>query len=255
MTPTTGDLAATLDTLSDGSEYAQGVLDVLALLGLVRLEDGRAIPTDPVSAMMIASLRAHLADGVTVGLSWGELDADGLRGVDILRAIEASRVAHAPQPTPARVVQASQAVIKSRREQGGAIDDLYLMQFDPHAGRYQPIGGKRDPDDVDMMDTLRREIGEELGLGYSPGPDKCRLTPLGDGWVEQTLSATYGILTRYTFSFYQVSDIRFSITTDELTRWLTRAEVLGGRASDGHPITPIYQQALGWGMLDALQPG
>lgn len=255
MTPTTGNLAAVLDALSTGSDYAQGALDVLALLGLVHLDDGRAGPTDPVAAMLIGSLRAHLADGLAVGLRWGDLDGDGLRGVDILRAIEASRVTRVPQPIPARIVQAAQAVIKSRSEQDGAWGDLYLMQYDLHAGRYQSIGGKREPSDGDMMDTLRREIGEELRLGYSPGPHQCRLTPLGEGWVEQTLSATYGVLTRYTFSFYQVTDIRFPIATDDATRWLTRAEILAGRAGDGRPITPIYQQALGWEMLDALEPG
>lgn len=255
MTPSTdGRLDAVLDTLSAGSEYAQGVLDVLALLGLVDLKDGRAAPADAVAAMMVSSLRAHLADSVSVGLSWGDLDGGGLRGVDILRAIEASRVARVSQPSPARIVQAAQAVIKSRREQGSVSQDIYLMQYDLHAGRYQSIGGKRDPDDGDMMDTLRREIGEELGLGHPPGPDECTLALLGDGWVEQALSATYGVFTQYTFTFYQVIDIRFPIAIDDVTRWLTRAEILAGHAADGRLITPIYQQALGWEMLDALEP-
>lgn len=253
MTPTS--LSAAFDALSTGSEYAQGVFDVLALLGLVRIEDGRAVPVDPVAAMVLDSLQAHLADGVAIGLRWGDLNGDGLRGVDILRAVEASRLARVSQPTPARIVQAAQAVIKSRQQRGGVSEDFYLMQYDLHARRFQPIGGKRDPDDDDMMATLRREIGEELGLGYSPGPDQCTLMPLGDGWVERALSATYGILTHYTFSFYQVSSIRFPIVIDSLTRWLTRAEVLAGCTVDGRPITPIYQQALGWEMLDALPPG
>jgi 8-oxo-dGTP pyrophosphatase MutT (NUDIX family) len=151
-------------------------------------------------------------------------------------------------------VQAAQAVIKTRREQDGVTADLYLMQYDLHARRYQPIGGKREPSDGDMMDTLRREIGEELGLGYSPGADACKLTQLGDGWMEKTLSATYGILTEYTFSFFQVTGIRFPVATDDMTHWLTRAEVFAGRAIDGRTITSIYQQALGWDLLDELAP-
>ncbi len=255
MRPETGNLAAVLEALSVGSDYAQGVLDMLALMGLIRWEDGRAVPTDHVAAMVLASLQAHLTDGLSVGLSWGDLDANGVRGVDILRLIEASRAARVPQPTPARIVEAAQAVIKSRREQSsGTREDLYLMQFDLHAGRYQPIGGKREPGDTDMMSTLRREIGEELELGYLPEPGDCRLTLLSDEWVERTLSATYGILTEYTFSFYQVSEILFPITTDNETRWLMRTEILAGQACDGRPITSIYQQALGWEMLDALEP-
>jgi 8-oxo-dGTP pyrophosphatase MutT (NUDIX family) len=128
------------------------------------------------------------------------------------------------------------------------------MQYDPHADRFQPVGGKQDPGESDMMDTLRREMAEELGLGHSPGPEECTLTLLGDGWVEKTLSATYGILTHYTFSFYQVTAIRFPIVIDQDTRWLTRSEIISGRTHDGRPVTTIYQQALGWELLDALEP-
>ncbi|MBN1310348.1 MAG: NUDIX hydrolase [Anaerolineae bacterium] len=252
-TPSKSDsLAAALGKLSADTAYDKGVLDVLSLFGLTRIEDGQTVPSDSVAAMMLDSLRTHLIDGVGVGLRWDDLDAEGIRGADILRAIEASRVARVARPTPARIVQAAQAVIKTRREQNGMVEDLYLMQYDAHAGRYQPIGGKHDPDDIDMMDTLRREMMEELELDSMP---ECTLTQLGNGWEETTLSATYGILTQYTFSFYQVRDINFPIEISSITRWLTRAEVRAECADDSLPISPIYQQALGWDMLDALPLG
>ncbi|MBN1428067.1 MAG: NUDIX domain-containing protein [Anaerolineae bacterium] len=247
----TGSLAAALSKLSAASEYDRGVLDVLTLLGLVQIKNRQAVPADAVAGMILDSLRTHLIDGVAVGLHWSDLDGEGVRGVDILRAIEASRMARVPQPTPARIVQAVQAVIKTRRVQRSSFRDLYLMQYDSHADRYQPIGGKREPDDGNVEETLRREMVEELRLGDVP---KCTLTSLGAGWKETTLSATYGILTQYTFSFYRVSDIDFSIEVDNITRWLTRAEILAERADDGRPISPIYQQALGWELLDALAP-
>jgi hypothetical protein len=49
-----------------------------------------------------------------------------------------------------------------------------------------------------------------------------------------------------------VQAIRFPIRIDGDTRWLTRDEIAAGHADDGRPITPIYQQALGWDRLDSL---
>jgi 8-oxo-dGTP pyrophosphatase MutT (NUDIX family) len=128
------------------------------------------------------------------------------------------------------------------------------MQYDRHAGRYQPVGGKREPFETDLAVTLRREMAEELGLDAPPGPELVSLTLVGEGWVETTLSATYGILTRYTFSFFRASDIRFRLPVDADTRWLTRAEIAAGRAADGRDVSPIYQQALGLDLLDGLPP-
>lgn len=230
-----------------GSCYTRGVHDLLRLLGL--------IPPGEVGTLVIASLRAHLADGLPAGLAWDALDAPAppaLRGADVLRAVEAARLAAAPHPTPGRSVRVVQAVIKARR---GA-HDLYLMQFDAHAGRYQPIGGKVDPGDADAEAALRREIGEELGLDAPPGPAACALARLCQGWQTLALSATYGILTAYEMDFYAVSEVRFSIRTGPDTRWLSREEIAALRAADGRAISPVYEQAFG-GMaaLDALPPG
>jgi 8-oxo-dGTP pyrophosphatase MutT (NUDIX family) len=245
------DLAGVLDSLSAETDYARGALDVLAVFGLVTLDAGRAEPAGMVAAMVIDSLRAHLTDGVSVGLHWDDLEAESPRGVDILRAFEHARVTRVNRPTPARVVEAAQSIIKMRRSE----TDLYLMQFDGHAGRYQPIGGKREPFDADAEAALRREIAEELQLAAPPGPDQITLEPVGEGWVETTLSATYGILTQYTFSFFRAGDIQFAIPLDEDTRWLTRAEIAAGRAEDGRAISPIYLQALGLDLLDNLPAG
>lgn len=242
------DLSLVLADLSPADPYARGALDVLALLGLVTRRSGSLEPTGEVAAMALDVLRAHLADGVTAGLAWDDLDAPPPRGVDILRVLETARLGNVEQPTPARIVAAAQSIIKTRR----GPDDLYLMQFDRHGGRYQPVGGKRDPGETDLVDTLRREIFEELALPSIPGPDALRLTPVGQGWREQTLSATYGVLTRYTFAFFLAEEVRFPLPVDADTRWLTRAEIATGRAADGRPISDIYLRGLGLDTLDAL---
>ena len=245
-------LSATLESLAPRSAYARGVLDLLHVLGLVRSGADGVSPADEVAAMVLDSLRAHLADGVSVGLPWGDLDAGGLRGVDVLRAIETARLDAVSSPTPGRVVRVVQAVIKGRR--GG--EDVYLMQYDRHAGRYQPIGGKQEPDDDGPEAALRREMAEELSLKTPPGPADCTLIPLRLGWRTSEVSATYGILTAYQFDFFAVQDIRFPLPADENTRWLTRAEVVAEQASDGRAVSPVYMAALGGlAALDTLPPG
>ena len=242
-------LAQVLDDFQPADGYARGALDVLHLLGLVEHTAGTAKPANAVTGMVLDSLRAHLTDGVRVGLRWDDLDGASLRGVDVLRAIEAARTAAVDDATPGRIVRAVQSVIKGRR--GG--EDLYLMQYDRHGGRYQPIGGKQDPEDVSPEAAMRREVMEELCLDALPGPDVLSLEPIGPHWHTSELSATYGILTAYEMRFFNVTALRFPLLDDEDTRWLTRAELARRQAGDGRPISPVYEHGLGGlEVLDAL---
>jgi 8-oxo-dGTP pyrophosphatase MutT (NUDIX family) len=241
-------LAEVLAALSAQSGYAQGALDVLRLLGLVEEREGGIEPAGEVSALFLHSLRAHLRDGVRFCFDWDDLDSEGVRGVDLLRAAESARARAVPNPTPGRVVKVVQAIIKSRV--GG--EDCYLMQYDRHAGRFQPLGGKQEPGEGDPGEALRRELAEELALGALPGPDVCALTPLLEGWQTVIPSPTYGVLTGYTFAFFHVTAVRFPIRIDADTRWLTRGEIERGRADDGRDISPIYLEALGLARLDGL---
>mgnify|MGYP000316808197 CR=1 FL=1 len=242
------DLLVALRGLAPSTPYARGVLDVLRLLNLVRADS--AGPTGEIAGYVLASLGAHIEDGVAVCFDWNDLDAAGLRGADVLRAWEAARLAAVSRPTPGRVVQVAQAVIKARRGE----EDRYLMQWDAHARRYQPLGGKREPGDPDTASTLRREIGEELGLDHTPTPDECGLALLLGDWGTEEISAAYGIYTRYSIDYYAVTRIGFPIHTGDDTRWLARSEIAAGRAEDGRAVSMTYQQALGWDRLDALLP-
>jgi 8-oxo-dGTP pyrophosphatase MutT (NUDIX family) len=233
-------LAALADPRPD-TPYARGVRDALRLLGLLQDDDR---PTGEITGMVVDTLRAHLQDGVTVGFDWES------RGVDWLRIVETARLAAVPHPTPARVTCVTQAVIK-RRVAG---DDLYLMQYDALAGQFQPLGGKQDVEDPDSAFALRREIAEELGLVETLSTEACGLSLLVEGWTTAVLSATYGLLTHYTFDVYHVTHLEFEPPTDHKTCWLTRAAILAGRAADGRAITDLYQQALGIARLDALPP-
>lgn len=240
-------LETVLRTLQPEGEYARGALEMLALLGLVTSGE-RYAATGKVARMALDALGAHLADGAVMGIEWEDLDGPSPRGVDIIRAMETARTARVAHPTPARIVEAAQAIFKIRQGE----DDYYLMQYDAHAGRYQPVGGKREPEENDLAVTLRRELAEELGLSAPPGEADCRLERTGGEWAETAISATYGVLTSYTFAMFRVANARFAIKVDSETRWLSRRELMAERADDDRPISPIFQQALGVEVLDGL---
>src|SRR5690349_869653 len=100
-------LVSALKELTDGTPYQRGVLDVLRLLGLITVEEGRAQPTGEVARMVLDSLIAHAGEQVSVGFDWNDLDSEGLRGVNILRAFEAQRAERA-EAGPGRRVQVVQ---------------------------------------------------------------------------------------------------------------------------------------------------
>jgi 8-oxo-dGTP pyrophosphatase MutT (NUDIX family) len=240
-------LAAALNDLSEDAEYARGVRDLLSLLGIT---DARQ-PSGRVAGMLIDVLKAHLADGIEIGLDWENLDAPAPRGVDFLKVIEGARLRNVSAPTPARSVEAAASIIKSSR----AGVESYLMQYDAHAGRYQPIGGKREPHEQSLEETLRREFAEELALPEIPGPAVFSVKQIGT-WDELTSSATYGIITRYAFTFFHVLKMNLPIPDgplgDGITRWVTRAEMDSGTAADGRSISPIYLDGLGKEVFDGL---
>jgi len=237
-------LLEALRKLEAASVYERGVLDTLHLMGLVRNHDGHATATSSIANLVLRSLWAHLNDGVAVGIDWETAPV----GLALLRAMETTRMAIVTDPTPAREVTAAQAIIKGRQEG----EDVYLMEFDAGAGQYQPIGGKQESDEDDPTETLRREIAEELGLPAAPGPDECCFHPLEMAWRVTRLSATYGVLTRYTFNFYHLTDITFPLPTDADRRWVSRREVLADRADDGRPVSSLYREAIGAEWLDSL---
>jgi 8-oxo-dGTP pyrophosphatase MutT (NUDIX family) len=244
-------LAAALRNLTEKSDYDRGVLDALRLLGLVSVENGRAEPTGDVAQMVLASLAAHAEEGAAVGFDWNDLDTEGLRGVDLLRAIEELRAKRSAAAGSERSVRVVQAVIKGQRENL----DYYLMQYDLRARQYQPIGGKIDPGDAGPEAALCREICEELELPKLPGPDDCILRLVLAGWEVDRISPTYGMLTHYAFDFYHVSEVRFPIVQTGYTRWLRRGEIERGRADDSRAVSTIYLEALGLELLDGLAAG
>src|SRR5687767_4652819 len=109
-------LVTALRDLTETSDYDRGVLDTLRLLGLITMENGLATPTGEVAQMLVASLAAHAEDGAEVGFTADELDGEGLRGVDLVRAFEEIRSQRNSAAGAERSVHVVQAIIKGMRE-------------------------------------------------------------------------------------------------------------------------------------------
>jgi 8-oxo-dGTP pyrophosphatase MutT (NUDIX family) len=174
-----------------------------------------------------------------------------------LALFEANRLQATAHPAPMRVVRVVTGVFKARRRRDGA--DLYLMQFDHRAGRYQPIGGKCEAGDVSNEAALLREICEELVVAdLRPGVDLV-IEPLLEHVQTAEVSASLGVITQYDHNFFLVKTVRFPIRIDADTRWLSERELLAGRADDGRAVTPLLHShmaallpALPYSLADAV---
>jgi 8-oxo-dGTP pyrophosphatase MutT (NUDIX family) len=228
------------------TDYRRAILDLLTLLGAVQ-PDGTAF-TAPMGYYLTRSLIALAHDAAdsqpALAQAWQGRKSN-LRegfGARLVNVLEAFRGEALPNPTPLRTIVAVAAIIKARR---GA-DDVFLMQHDPAAEQYQPIGGKREIYDANDEAAMIRELCEELLLeSVTPGRD-VTLQLVGEVRGEQKVSSSLQLLTRYSHTFFHFTNVRFPLNTDEQTRWLTLAELEAGRTADGAAIS---------GLLSALPSG
>jgi len=221
-------------------DYAHAMRELLAALGVLTADSGAV--TSPMAYYFVRSLAYAIQDRALTPGSWRGLPDEGCAGAGarLVRLLEETRLACASTPTPLRVVRAVTAVIKARR---GA-QDVYLMQYDQKARQFQPIGGKQEAFDADAVAALTRELCEELNIAtLTPGQDFA-VHPLTQNVQVSEVSASVHVVTRYDHSFYHLTDIRFALPDDALTRWITAAEMAAGRTTDGLAITSLFEDYL-----------
>ncbi len=223
-------------TASISADYRQAVQDMLTLLGAM---SGGAYSSS-MAYYFVRSLIASAQDKALTSASWqGRQGCEGF-GASLVRLIESHRVNCLESPTPLRSVETVMAVIKARR---GA-ESVYLMQYDKGAGQFQPIGGKREPTDPTNEAALTRELCEELEIAsLLPGHD-FNIRPLKEHAKINTVSASLNIITQYDHSFYLLTDIRFPLRLDSITRWITEAEYLAGKTTDGLSISKLIDEEM-----------
>jgi hypothetical protein len=190
----------------------------------------------------VQSLMHTLAEGTLTADSWQRLAGDvcGGIGARLVDLMESNRLACSPEPTPLRVIQVVTAVIKARRSDG----DVYLMQYDEKAEQFQPIGGKQEITDASNQAALIRELCEELTMpSVIPGED-CRINAIVEHARILEVSNSLHVLTQYDHSFYHLTDVRFAIHTDTITRWISASELVARKTRDGYAITSLFDDHL-----------
>jgi 8-oxo-dGTP pyrophosphatase MutT (NUDIX family) len=88
--------------------------------------------------------------------------------VRLLRSALADRPADRIPETDCQVRAAVTLILRPSADDGGEMEGLFVRRAevagDPWSGHVALPGGRRDPDDSDLLDTARREILEETGL-------------------------------------------------------------------------------------------
>lgn len=230
--------------------YLVGVLDMLAMLGAVRLsDDGRtARVVSPQGGWALRILSDIIDYGEPLVADWhtpgrtaaGEQRHPFGRATDLLAALDRRRYELLPGAAPVREVRAVVGVIPRRDPATGAVQ--FLLEFDEAAGAWQLPGGRPEPGDQGPRDTLRRELGEELGVAPAQldALDLADLVPL---MVRIRESPTYGPRSRANFTLFLVRGAQGLAADGARLRWLAEAEVRAGSTADGQPVSaePLAQ--------------
>lgn len=142
---------------------------------------------------------------------------------------------------PVREVWVAQVLIKARV--AGKAEPVYLVQRDEElTDEYRLVGGRFEPGDGDLLETMKREMLEELGLEYEK--DYALDELVHELAVSARLSPTYGVLSSYRYCLYKAEMIgKIHLKVGD-NRWVTKRELLAGRMDSGEKIAAWHAKAI-----------
>jgi len=148
---------------------------------------------------------------------------------------------------PVREVWVAQALIKACTP--GKAEPLYLVQRDEDlVDEYRLMGGRFEPRDGDLLETMKREMLEELGLEY--GRDYVLEELIHELMIPTRLSPTYGVLSCYHYRLYRVKMARKVQLKVGDNRWVSKRELLAGQMDSGEEIAAWHAR-----IIDKQLPG
>ena len=130
----------------------------------------------------------------------------------------------------------------TREDQG---QTTYLSQWNLHWRALSLVGGHKLPEES-FRECLIREIGEELGLVLG---DDYEISEQPPSRLEfEAFSDSAWELTAYVLEVFQVAlkadSTLAKIGANPDNRWVTGAEVLAGRCTDGTRVSPTMSRVL-----------
>lgn len=201
----------------------------------------------------LKSLAAYIRNGLTVVSNWGERAGAGesalpslvLRsGTHLVYQMEYNRVVNLNDQTPIRKEEVSQAIIKARIRGRSRSQPVYLFQYDERSQHFQLVGGRKKFNDQNALETMKREIDEELTPNRLEYKKDYELKELKPDLRNCNLSYTFGAYTEYRFTIYQLFLKRPQLILGPNDRWITLQEIFDGKEKTGIRVSGDYLKEL-----------
>lgn len=243
--------AQTIEALvgAQDAPFMRGCAYMLQAFGAVTLEGDSIRASSQTAKYWLNSLADMLAHGVPIVTDWKQR---GLypthpqnplqNGATFLRWLEEQRLSRLSAPEPSRQTGVAQVLIKRTNPETQQAE--LLFQYDHNARQYQLIGG-RESDGETSLQTIIREIEEELTTTLNYGDDYALTCVVASYVPPLSISSTFGALTQYHFAFYHMTGLQRALALGEGDRWITISDALAGIDT----LDPTLYRA-----LDALLP-
>lgn len=242
----------------------EAVAHLLATLGLVEFDEttGMIRATSQTAKYALNSLAEYVKADLKIVEDWktrGVLrnpDEGALQnGASFLHLLEAQRLAIQSNAPATRTEKVGQVIIKRTNPTTG--DPELLFQYDKNANQYQLIGGRWRESDGDILNTMVREIEEELegnDLVYEQDYQLKLIT--GDFVPPSVLSPTFGALTQYHFWVYHMVGLTRPLTLQTNDQWVPISQMLGGTVIDPSGAHyPFQNMHIYYAMNEAIEGG
>jgi 8-oxo-dGTP pyrophosphatase MutT (NUDIX family) len=211
----------------------------------VRSNDSKTIirPSGRLGVHVPEILCTYLERSFTILENWGSthtIPEDRVSALEFLHQMELRRIEQerrAGRPVaPLAERPVAFVLFRAKNDRG---EDCYLFEINKDWRRLNFIGGKQEPQDRgDYLETARREVFEELGIGK----DRLMLTRLNDHpIVGYSLSGNVGSLARYPCVLYGVR-VKGELKVRAHDKWLTEATIRRSIEFADSPlmVNPVY---------------
>ncbi|MBN1630054.1 MAG: NUDIX domain-containing protein [Thermoleophilia bacterium] len=200
-------------------------------------------PSGRLGAHVPEILCTYLERSFTILENWGgthTIPEDRVSALEFLHQMELRRIeqerraGRSVAPLAERPV--AFVIFRAKNDRG---EDCYLFEINKDWRRLNFIGGKQEPQDRgDYLETARREVFEELGIGK----DRLMLTRLNDHpIVGYSLSGNVGSLSRYPCVLYGVR-VQGELKVRPHDKWLTETAIQRSMELADSPlmVNPVY---------------
>lgn len=224
---------------------------ILSVLGVIELrykenEPNGFIIKSLTAKYFILSFAEYVQNGLELFSQWEEdkgrfpviTENNIFFGVQFLNLMEAKRIEACPSSRVLGLHENSRVIIKSQKDG----KDVILYQYDPKSSQYKLIGGSKTPEDKNFLETIKREIREELLLSTLRYNDTYKLNKVHEVSLNR-ISYRFGGYVTNKAEFYHMYGVEEkNIKLGQHDRWIKLSEIRANKTLDGADIYPIDRE-------------